>query len=113
MRVGSPESNISIAMTRSFGDFHLKKNVSQPLSSPNTTDINGQRNYDFNGILSVIPTIDRMFVPNVNGMEIFIIIASDGFWVSSVVPLHHNNVVPLYYTFFLMFHFFILYDGMT
>ena len=41
MRVGSPESNISIAMTRSFGDFYLKKNVSQPLTSPQATDENG------------------------------------------------------------------------
>ena len=30
--------------------------------------------------MSVIPTIDRIFVPNVNGMEIFVVIASDGFW---------------------------------
>lgn len=65
-RVTAPNAPQSLAMTRSLGDIALKTNL-------NTE-------YDEDGIVSTKPDFIEMDIPNKKNQNIFIVMASDGFW---------------------------------
>lgn len=73
LRVTTPQAPQSLAMTRAFGDIPLKKNW-------NVKAVTKRNNYDPDGVVSVYPSIVEFEIPETENENIFILVASDGFW---------------------------------
>jgi serine/threonine protein phosphatase PrpC len=73
LRVSIPSHETALAMSRSFGDLRLKRDLTAETNDP-------KYKYDGEGILSCKPTIGEIKIPNEENMDIYIVVASDGFW---------------------------------
>lgn len=82
LRAWSPGRKGGLAMTRSFGDFTLKRDFLRDNQAGLAGQPTNRFTYEPNGTVSVVPSVFKLNLATMvdDGDDVYIVVASDGLW---------------------------------